>query len=74
MSMNLVLKKGESLDFTPYQTPSHISYKAMDSGDTTEYYKQWVVVTMSGHSSEELDNHFKEIDSLLADGYYWTIT
>lgn len=74
MSMNLVLKKGESLDFTPYQTPSHVSYKAVDSGNTTEYYKKWVLAERSGHFRAETEDHFKEIDKLLDNGYYWIIT
>ena len=75
MSMNLALKKGETLDFTPYQTPSHISYKAMESKDPTLYYKQWVLAERAGDFIRvETEDHFKEIDSLLADGYYWTIT
>lgn len=74
MSMNLALKKGEDIDFTPFQTPSHISYKAMESEDPTLYYKQWVLAEMSGHFRVEIEDHFKDIDLLLTNGYYWIIT
>lgn len=69
--MNLALKKGDSLDFTPFQTPSHISYKAMESEDPTLYYKQWV---LAERFRVEIEDHFKDIDLLLANGYYWIIT
>ena len=74
MSMNLVLKRGESLNFTPFQTPTYISHKAMESGDTTTYYKQWVLLGRAGNFPIETEEHFAEIDRLLSKGYYWIIT
>lgn len=64
-------EKGDKLDFTPFQTPSYVSFAAKDSGDITAYYKQWV---RGGLYSVETEEHFTEIDRLLSEGYHWIIT
>lgn len=74
MSMNLVLKKEESLNFTPFQTPTYVSYAAKESGDITAYYKKWADDRSCGMYPAERDEHFADIDRLLSEGCHWTIT
>lgn len=70
MSMNLALKKGKKVEHQIlYQTPTYITNAALDSVNTLEYYKNWVLEERKGKFYEETLEHFAVVEELIEDGW-----
>lgn len=74
MSMNLALEKGKDVDHnTLYQTPTSISYAAIDSGNPFEYYKNWLIKERQGSYKQETREHLAKVETLIKQGFKFTI-
>jgi hypothetical protein len=70
MSMNLALAKGNKTDYnTLLQTPSYITYEALDSTDTLQVYKDWVMDMREGVVDNYTAEHFSKVGTLIEDGW-----
>lgn len=68
--MNLALKKGKIVDHVIlYQTPTWVTNEALESSNTFEYYKNWVLEGRQGRFYDATLEHFAVVQELLDDGW-----
>lgn len=73
MSMNLALKKGKIINSEAvFQTPTSITKAALNSGNATQFYKNWLIEnSFQGKADDQYKEHLAKIDALVAEGYQW---
>lgn len=73
MSMNLALQKGKIINSDAvFQTPTSVTKAALASGNTTEYYRNWLnEASFQGKGGAQYKEHLERIEALIADGYRW---